>query len=87
MYHKVQDFGKWKTVFDNFSDFRKSSGEINYSVGTLHNEPNTAFVMNSWCNADDFQKFVGSTELAEGMKDAGALEAPQVIILEETHRG
>lgn len=42
MYHKVEDFAKWKEAFDGFSEFRKSAGEQSYSVGTLLNEPNTA---------------------------------------------
>ena len=87
MYHKVQDFDKWKDVFDNFSDVRKAAGEISFSTGTLHNEPNTAFVLNTWNSNEDFQAFVGSSELAEGMKNAGVLEAPNVIILEEISNG
>ena len=37
MYHKVQDFEKWKAAFDAFIEVRKNAGEIDFSVGTLQN--------------------------------------------------
>lgn len=87
MYHKVENFSKWKEAFDGFSTYRKSSGEKSYSVGILLNEPNTAYVMNEWDSVESFQAFVNSKELADGMKSAGVLEAPHSLILEEVERG
>lgn len=87
MYHKVEDFGKWKEAFDNFSDFRKSSGEKSYSVGTLQGEPNTAYVINEWESMQNFQQFVESDDLGNAMKSAGVLEKPNTVILSEVERG
>jgi len=87
MYHKIEDFGKWKKAFDGFSNFRKSSGELSYSVGTLQDEPNTAYVINEWESMTAFQAFVGSKELANAMKSAGVLEAPHSLIFNELDKG
>jgi len=87
MYHKIEDFGKWKKAFDGFSNFRKSSGELSYSVGTLQDEPNTAYVINEWESMTAFQAFVGSKELANVMKSAGVLEAPHSLIFNELDKG
>lgn len=87
MYHKVNDFGKWKEAFDNFSGIRKSAGEQSFSVGTLNNEPNTAYVINEWDSVEAVEAFLGNPKLAEAMKAAGVLEAPNTIILNELEKG
>lgn len=87
MYHKVEDFSKWKEAFNGFSDIRKSAGELSYSVGTIHNEPNTSYVINDWKSMEAFQGFLGSPDLAEGMKAAGVLEKPSIITLSELEKG
>jgi len=87
MYHKVENFGKWKEAFDNFSDFRKSSGEKSYSVGTLQGEPNTAYVINEWESMQNFQQFIESDNLSNAMKSAGVIEEPHSLILNEVENG
>lgn len=86
MYHKVQDFGKWKSAFDDFIEVRKKAGEIDFSVGTLHNEPNTAYVINTWESIEKFEAFFGADDLKEAMGAAGVLEAPTTIILNEVSK-
>ena len=87
MYHKVSDFNKWKEAFDGFFEFRKSKGELSYSVGQLHGQSNNAYVINEWQSVENLQQFVESTELREAMKSAGVLEQPHTLILEEVDRG
>ena len=87
MYHKVQDFKKWKEAFEGFREVRKAAGEIDFSVGTLHNEPNTAYVINTWGSMEQFNAFVGADDLKQAMGEAGVLEAPHIIILHETDKG
>ena len=87
MYHKVQDFNTWKNAFDGFADFRKSSGELSFSVGNLKSDPNTAYVINSWGSVEKLEAFVSSQELADAMKSAGVLEPPHTLILNELAAG
>ena len=87
MYHKVEDFAKWKEAFDGFAEFRRTSGEKSYSVGTLLNEPNTAYVINEWESIEAFNAFVNSPELGEGMKSAGVTEAPNSLLFNEVDKG
>ena len=81
--HKLEVFDKWKIAFDKFKPIRKKAGEINYSVGTIHGQPDTAYVINAWKTIEAFEAFVGSTELADAMKSAGVLELPHTLIMEE----
>jgi quinol monooxygenase YgiN len=87
MYHKVQDFRKWKAAFEAFNEVRQAAGEIDFSVGTLQNEPNTAYVLNTWGSIEQFEAFAGSEDLKEGMAAAGVLEPPHIIILSELDKG
>ena len=87
MYHKVADFGKWKEAFDGFIDTRKAAGELSYSVGTLHNEPNTAYVINEWNSIEAVQAFLSNPDLKAAMGAAGVLEPPHTIILSEIEKG
>lgn len=83
MYHKVADFDKWKEAFDSFKPFREKAGELNYSVGSIHGQPNTAYVINGWKTIEAFEAFVGSPDLADAMKGAGVLELPHTLIMSE----
>ena len=87
MYHKVEDFAIWKKAFDSFSEIRKSAGERSFSVGTIHNEPNTAYVVNEWDSIAAHKAFLENPELADAMKAAGVLEPPHTIILNEVDKG
>jgi quinol monooxygenase YgiN len=88
MYHKVEDFEKWKEVFDSFFEFRESKGELSYSVGTLHGDSNNVYVINEWESYEVLKDFVESKELGYVMKSAGVLEPPHTLILcPGSHRG
>ena len=87
MYHKVEDFSKWKEAFDSFAGIRKSAGEKSFSVGTINNEPNTVYVVNEWDSMEAPKAFLENPELAKAMKTAGVLEPPHVIFFNEVDKG
>lgn len=87
MYHKVEDFATWKKAFDSFSEIRKSAGERSFSVGTINNEPNTAYVVNEWDSMEAYQSFMSNPTLADAMKSAGVLEQPHTLIFNEIDKG
>ncbi len=87
IYHKVHNFEKWKIAFDSFVEVKKAEGEFPFSVGTLQNEPNTAYVINTWESVEELEAFLKSNELAEAMKKSGVIEPPNIILLNEVDRG
>jgi len=87
MYHNVQDFDTWKKAFDGFYDFRKSSGELSFSVGTLHDKPNTAYVINTWESLEKLDAFVNSKALKDAMMASGVLEPPHTLVFNEMGKG
>lgn len=87
MYHKVENFAKWKKAFDDFKEIRISAGERSFSVGTINNEPNTVYVVNEWDSVEAPKAFLNNPKLGDAMKAAGVLEAPHVIYFNEEAKG
>lgn len=85
--HKVKDYAAWKSVFDTFADFRKSSGEKSYHILHPGNDTNNLTLLFEWDNAKNAEKFMASTELKSAMQRAGVAEAPKIQILNEAAKG
>ncbi len=86
IYHKVENYDKWKMTFDGAKGFRMAAGELNYETGTLLNDPGVAYVINEWPTQEAFQTFVSNPELANTMKQAGVLESPHLIVFIENEK-
>lgn len=85
--HKVEDFAKWKYVFDDFLGHRKTSGELSYSIGHLPNEPNNLCLIFEWDNLENANAFLGSEILKTTMQAAGVIEAPDISVFEVYNEG
>ena len=55
--HKVNDYPAWKKEFDNFVDFRKSSGEQAYQILQKDGDNNNLYLLFQWDNEDNARKF------------------------------
>ena len=84
--HKVQDYAKWKPVFDEDGANRKAGG---FKEGRLYrnaNNPNEIVIL---LEADSLEKalqFAQSPALREAMQRAGVADQPDVYFLEEVER-
>jgi heme-degrading monooxygenase HmoA len=85
--HKVNNYDAWKKVFDNFKDFRKSSGEKSYQIFHPEKDPNNLILMFEWDNTANAQKFFKSQELKDTMHKAGVAEDPQIEFVDEVAHG
>ncbi len=85
--HKIDDFTAWKKEFDNFADFRRSSGEKSYQVWQHDEDPNNLYLMFTWDNVDNARRFLDSSSLKDAMQRAGVIEAPEIHFLSESDRG
>ncbi|HEQ97750.1 MAG TPA: antibiotic biosynthesis monooxygenase [candidate division Zixibacteria bacterium] len=85
--HKVKDFDNWKTQFDNFADFRKSSGEKSYSIMHPADDPNDLVGIFEWDSIENAQKFVKAPELKEAMSKAGVISEPEIEFMKESTSG
>ena len=81
--HKVSDYGKWRSVFDDGLKMRKDGGEVSSRVFRTADDPNNIVVFSEWDNLDNALKFSRAAELQEAMQQAGVIEQPEIYFLNE----
>ena len=85
--HKVQDYAKWKTVFDEVAKFRKSSGELSFNILHSENDLNELTMIFEWDSFENAKKFMTSSELKAAMQQAGVSEEPRIQFLNQVAKG
>ena len=87
---KVDDYAKWKPIFDDHIDFRKANGQksqrIFRSKGGPNDEPNSLIILFEWDSLDNAKKFTQSESLREAMKKSGVTGQPHMHFLEEVEK-
>jgi hypothetical protein len=83
VHHKVQDFAKWKPIFDEDGTRRKEFGSKGAMVMRTVGDPNDLFIVFEWSSVADARKFTESDELKKTMERAGVVSEPEVYFLEE----
>jgi quinol monooxygenase YgiN len=79
--HEVQDYLRWKTIFDQAAAIRKVAGELSYQLLRADSDANTLVHFSAWTSLANARRFFESPELVQIRKDAG-VQAPQFIYLE-----
>lgn len=87
IYHEVEDYDKWKHVFDDFERTRKEFKELSYEVGTINGDSKWIYVMNQWDNLQDYQTFVNDNKLKEAMTHAGVIGKPVFLVFKPKEKG
>ena len=82
VHHKVEDYGKWKPVFDEHSSFRSQSGSKGGKIFRSADNPNDLFILFEWDSVENIQKFAQSDSLKEAMQKAGVVGMPDVYFME-----
>lgn len=80
--HRVDDFGKWKKVYDGFESTREKFGVKEQLILQASDDPNHVLVVGRG-DIDAIQKFINSDELREGMKNAGVSSEPNMFVGED----
>jgi len=80
--HKVEDFGKWKKVYDDFESIRQKYGVKEQLLIQASDDPNHVLVVGQG-DLDAIQKFVSSEELKKGMGEAGVSSEPNLFVGDE----
>lgn len=83
VHHKVEDYNKWKTAFDDHSTFRSQNGSKGGRVFRSANNSNEVFILLEWDNLENAKKFTQSENLKDVMMNAGVIGMPEISFLEE----
>jgi heme-degrading monooxygenase HmoA len=84
VHHNVEDYNKWKNIFDEHSPFRAQMGSKGGRVFRSANDPNDLFILFEWDNLENAKKFTQSDNLKQTMQKAGVKGTPDIYFLEET---
>ena len=86
VHHKLEDYDKWKGVFDGHAPTRREFGSKGAQVLRSADDPNEVFVITEWDNTDDARRFAESPGLREVMQRAGVTGRPDLHFVEEVDR-
>jgi quinol monooxygenase YgiN len=76
--HKVNDYGNWKRVYDQFASTRKEKGVTGASVHRDPKDPNTIIVTHQFKDMNAATAFANSEDLKSTMADAGVAGPPEI---------
>ena len=82
----VEDYDKWKSVFDEGGATRQAAGSKGGFVLRNADDPNQITILLEWDNLDNARAFAGSDDLREAMQRAGVTGPPNVYFLDEADR-
>ena len=85
--HKVKDYSTWKSAFDSFAEYRKTSGEKSYRILHPSTDPNDLVLFFEWESTEKAETFLQSSELRTTMERAGVAESPKVEFLNQVDIG
>ncbi len=83
VHHKVEDYAKWRKVFDELDGTRRSAGQTAMKVYHTTASPNEIVTISEWGTADQARAYAQSPGLKEAMQRAGVISQPDVLMLEE----
>jgi hypothetical protein len=84
--HKVEDYAKWKPVFDDHGSTREAAGSKGGYVFRNANDGNEIVILLEIDDIDRCRQLVESEDLKEAMQRSGVADAPDVYYLEEADR-
>lgn len=84
--HKVEDFKKWRPVFDGDAARRKSAGSKGCRLFHDEGDPNEVIVLCQWKDLDRAHQFAESEDTRQAMERAGVMGKPEVYFLDEIEK-
>src|SRR5215216_5602317 len=85
--HRVEDYSKWKEVFDSTAEYKRSHGWKGYRIHAIEGDNNHLLVMEEFETEDQAREFLGSDYLKDVMSSAGVSDQPDILVVEELEEG
>ena len=81
--HKVADYNKWKSVFDEMKTTRLSHGWVGHEVHRDAADSNTVVIINKMKTIEGAKAYGQSPELKEAMQRGGVISVPEIQLLND----
>src|SRR5215204_2071337 len=85
--HRVEDYPKWKEVFDSTTEYKRSHGWKGYRLLAIEGDRNHVLVVEEFETEGQAREFIGSEYLREAMGRAGVSEEPDILVVELLEEG
>ena len=83
--HKVEDYERWKPVFDHGATRKRSGSKGGWILRNAF-DPNELVILLEWDSSENARRFLNADETREAMQRAGVTDEPDVYFLEEVER-
>lgn len=83
VHHKIEEYTKWKSAFDDHSGHRAENGSMGGKVFRNADDPNDIFVLLEVSSVENAKKFAQSEDLKEAMQKAGVQGMLAIYFVEE----
>lgn len=84
--HKIKDYAKWKSVFDEHGSTRRSGGSKGGRLLRSADNPNEIVILFEWDDLKKARQFAQSEDLKKIMERAGVVDRPDIYFLEEIEK-
>ena len=84
--HKVEDYARWKPIFDEHGATRKAAGSRGGRLLRSVEDPQDLVILFEWDDLDKARQFAQSEDLRQAMQRAGVAGRPDLYFLEEVDR-
>ncbi|NIM95614.1 MAG: cyclase [Anaerolineales bacterium] len=84
--HKVEDYAKWKPVFDEHGEARRASGSKGGHLLRNIDDPNELVMLFEMDDLEKARQFVQSEDLRQAMQRSGVSDEPDLYFLEQVER-
>lgn len=84
--HKVEDYVKWKPVFDEHGATRKASGFMGHHLFRNADDTHELVILFEVDDLERARQFVRSEDLRQAMQRAGVSDQPDIYLLDEVER-
>ena len=84
--HKVEDYEKWRPVYDEHGATRKASGCQGTHVFRNAENPNEIVILLEWDELENARQLIQSEDLREAMQRSGVADEPDIYFLDDAGR-
>lgn len=80
--HKVEEYNKWKNIYDGNMENRKNNGSKGSHVFRSAENPDELVILFEWDDLDNARKFFESEDFKIKVRTAGIPDEPDIYFLE-----
>ncbi len=84
--HKIEDFSKWKPVFDEHTSARQAAGSKGGHLFLNIDDNNEIVILLEVDDVEKTRQFMQSDDLREAMQQSGVADEPDVYFLDEVDK-